>query len=692
MPSALALVLHLIRGETWRPARSLERGGEASLDVATKPGGEADLAFLAFGGECGALIRNHDWAASPLGPPAAWPQALKTALSLMLGGAQPAYIAWGDDLLSFYNDGYLPIVGDKHSGIGLPFRHLWREIWAEFEPIVAETLAGRSQYFVDLPIALAGRPGVPLGYFTFSYTALRDDQGVIRGFYCAATETTERVAAEATSKANEARLGFFEELAQATRASSDASEIMAITARLLGEQLDASVCAYADMDLDEDHFTIRGDWAAPGSSSIVGSYRLTGFGATAFGELRAGRPFVAHDTLAEVGPEEAALFLEIGLKATVCMPLVKAGRLTALMAVHQAEPRHWSDADLALIRDTTERSWAHIERVRSEAALRDSEERLRLAADAARIGTWDIDLRRGLGRWDELAVRIAGFEGSEGRHTSDDWLDAIHAEDRDRVRAAFEASLQPGGPPYEVEFRGSSPAVDGGVRWLASHGAVLRDAAGRAVRAVGILQDVTERLRAEHHQQLLIDELNHRSKNLLAIIQSIAQQSFRGPGSPTDMRAAFEGRLGALGAAHGILTRLRWEAAPIGQIIADTIAAIRPDDGRVHLDGPPLAIAPKTGVSLAMAIHELTTNAIKYGSLSNAEGRVDAEWSRAGGRFALTWRESGGPPVSPPASRGFGTRMIERGLAAELGGTVTIAFDPDGLLCTVEAPLPASAA
>lgn len=666
--------------------------GMAELNIAVSPTAVPELAFLDGGGECGALIRDYDWGASELGPAAGWPQSLKTALSLMLGAAQPAYIAWGDDLLSFYNDGYLPIVGDKHPGIGLPFRVLWAEIWNQFEPIVVETMAGHSQYFVDLPIALSGRPDVPVGYFTFSYTALRDDEGAIRGFYCAATETTGRVATEAVLKASEARLRFFDELALATRASSDPTEIMAVTARLLGEQLGASVCAYADMEPDQDRFTIRGEWAAPGSPSIVGSYSLADFGPSAFGALREGRPFVTHDTVRQLGAEEAALFLQLGLKATVCMPLVKDSRLTALMAIHQAEPRDWSAADLSLIGETTERSWAHIERTRSQAALRDSEERLRLAADAARIGTWDIDLRQGHGHWDALAVRISGVDDGIARNTSDSWLDAIHGDDRARVQAAFDASLKRDGPPYDVEFRGAVPAADGGMRWLASHGAILHDGAGKPVRAIGILRDVTERMRAEHHQRLLIDELNHRAKNLLAIVQSVAQQSFRGDGSADTMRAAFEGRLGALGAAHSLLTRRRWEDAPIGQVIADTVAAVRSDDGRVKLSGPELLIPPKTGVSLAMAIHELATNAIKYGSLSGPGGVVAVDWRTAGGRLQLTWRESGGPRVEQPNSRGFGTRMIERGLAAELGGSATIAFEPGGVVCTVEAPLPDASA
>jgi PAS domain S-box-containing protein len=152
--------------------------------------------FLTGGGDMGVAIRAFDWGATPLGPAATWPSGLKTAVGLMLGASQPVYIAFGPELTSLYNDGYLPIVGTKHpAGLGTPFSQLWAEIWQDFQSIVEATMAGRAQHFVDLPIALAGRPGLPVGYFTFSYTPLRDDAGVVVGFYCAATETTNQVLA-----------------------------------------------------------------------------------------------------------------------------------------------------------------------------------------------------------------------------------------------------------------------------------------------------------------------------------------------------------------------------------------------------------------------------------------------------------------------------------------------------------------
>jgi two-component sensor histidine kinase len=227
---------------------------------------------------------------------------------------------------------------------------------------------------------------------------------------------------------------------------------------------------------------------------------------------------------------------------------------------------------------------------------------------------------------------------------------------------------------------------DGDIRWIEGSARFLYAEDGVPLRMVGTNVDVTERRRAEEHQRLLVNELNHRVKNTLAIIQGIAQQSFRGAEVPRSRRDAFEGRLAALSAAHNLLTRESWEAASIGQVIEDALAPHGRE--RVHRDGPELRLPPKTAVALALAMHELGTNAAKYGALSVAEGRVCVIWSVEGDRLSLQWQEQGGPPVREPASRGFGTRMIERALAAEFGGKARIEFPPDGVVCRLEARLP----
>ncbi|ACK86138.1 PAS domain-containing protein [Methylorubrum extorquens] len=187
-----------------------------------------------------------------------------------------------------------------------------------------------------------------------------------------AIDITERRRAEEALRSNEARLGFLDTLGRQTANSTDADAILATTTRMVAEHLSLSNCAYADMDSDEDGFTIRGNWASEGSPSIVGHYSLADFGKLAVRNLSAGEPLIINDNLSELAPEEAATFQAIGIAATICMPLIKDGRLTALMAIHDRVPRVWTAYDLTLIREVTERCWAHIERVRADAAVREA--------------------------------------------------------------------------------------------------------------------------------------------------------------------------------------------------------------------------------------------------------------------------------------------------------------------------------
>jgi PAS domain S-box-containing protein len=214
------------------------------------------------------------------------------------------------------------------------------------------------------------------------------------------------------------------------------------------------------------------------------------------------------------------------------------------------------------------------------------------------------------------------------------------------------------------------------------------------VRTVGEqLGRVLERRRTEEHLRLLVNELNHRVKNTLAIVQSIAMQTLRSDGVDAASRRAFESRLAALAAAHDLLTTENWESAPLRQVIEKAGLGCGAPADRFRLTGPEVRVQPRTAVSIAMAVHELCTNAVKYGALSNEEGKVVVDWKvmqvAGSSRLHFQWREEGGPRVAAPSSRGFGTRMIERALAAELGGSARIEFPPQGICCTVEAPLPA---
>lgn len=221
-------------------------------------------------------------------------------------------------------------------------------------------------------------------------------------------------------------------------------------------------------------------------------------------------------------------------------------------------------------------------------------------------------------------------------------------------------------------------------RWLAYRLFPLGDGMGVVFR------DVTDRKNAEADRELLINELNHRVKNTLATVQSMARQTLTGRGVPAAVQRAFQTRLQALGNVHSLLTDQNWEGAGLRAVIDIALQPHRAADRDLFsIEGPDFRLRPKSAVALSLALNELGTNALKYGALSVEGGHVDVAWQTTDGRFSLAWRESGGPPVKPPTKRGFGTRLIERGLSAELRGQAKIEYRTEGVVCTIDAPLEA---
>ncbi len=328
---------------------------------------------------------------------------------------------------------------------------------------------------------------------------------------------------------------------------------------------------------------------------------------------------------------------------------------------------------------------------RAENAVRGAEERYRLAARATNDAIWDWDLASDHILWNEAVRNLFGYAADAVGPSGAWWKARIHPEDRERVVAGIHAVIGDSIEHWTDEYRFLK--ADGTYAHVLDRGYVLRDAAGQAMRMIGAMLDITARKRAEEHQRLLTGELQHRVKNTLAMVQAIANQTFRNAVDLEAAREAFSARLILLGRAHDILTRASWTEAPITDVVDGALAVhqggVRP---RIRVSGPGVRLAARPALALAMALHELATNAAKYGALSNAEGSVDLRWhvvqEAAEPRFCLTWSELGGPPIlAPPVRRGFGSRLIERSFAAEVGGEVRLTFAPTGLVCRLEAPL-----
>jgi two-component sensor histidine kinase len=232
---------------------------------------------------------------------------------------------------------------------------------------------------------------------------------------------------------------------------------------------------------------------------------------------------------------------------------------------------------------------------------------------------------------------------------------------------------------------------DGRIIWIAVRSSTVRDADGSFLYGVRVVQDITDRKEAEERQKLLIDELNHRVKNTLATVQSLATQTARGTDSPEAFRIAFEGRLIALSQAHDQLTRRHWKSADLRDIVVGATAPyLTHSRDQVVLEGDAITVTPRVALTLALAMHELSTNAAKYGALSVPAGRIGIRWHVQRGPapiLRIEWREREGPQVSVPTRLGFGSRFIEGSVAAELQGTARLDFDAAGLRCTMEIPI-----
>jgi PAS domain S-box-containing protein len=321
------------------------------------------------------------------------------------------------------------------------------------------------------------------------------------------------------------------------------------------------------------------------------------------------------------------------------------------------------------------------DKVRAQAAVEESNLRLSAAIAIARLGVFEIDLATGQATLDARAREILGF-GPDEPLALDDVRERIDSDDFLRIRDNARSARAAGQARREGEFRIHRP--DGAVRDILSHSKFVSEPDGRATRVIGVFDDVTERRQAAQRQQLLINELNHRVKNTLATVQSIAAQTLRSAPDLPSAREAFEARLMALSAAHDLLTAESWRGARITDVVASAMAPFETRNRpQIIHSGPPVWLAAHRALALGLALHELATNAAKYGALSVPDGRVTIRWSVSGGELRLLWIEDGGPPVVTPAHSGFGTRLLQRSLAHELHGDVAFTFAPEGVRCEI---------
>lgn len=326
-----------------------------------------------------------------------------------------------------------------------------------------------------------------------------------------------------------------------------------------------------------------------------------------------------------------------------------------------------------------------------ERSLRESEDRLRLALASADTGTWDWDLNTGAFTWDQRMRELWGV-GPDEPVTIDTYLAALHPQDREPTLAAIQKAQEPSASPveYDVEHRVIGKR-DGIERWVGSQGrAHFSD--GTAVRMTGTARDITERKRAEEHVHLLMREITHRSKNLLAVIQAMARQSKQGSRTVDDFEVRFSGRLQALAAAHDLLVQRDWHGVGVAELVRSQLGHyLDRQASQIAIEGENMIVTPEAAQNIGLAVHELSTNAAKYGALSVAGGQVKVAWGCAADGsgdplFRMRWTEAGGPEVVSPVHKGFGQIVLEQLAARALRGQAWLRFQPDGVCWVIDIP------
>ncbi len=439
----------------------------------------------------GEMIRRFDWGATPLGPVESWPSSLTTIAGVMLAARQPMFIAWGAELTMLYNDGYLDLLGSKHpAALGAPFLRVWAETRDALQPLIDRVLAGDPVHMDDITLLIEREGREPEAHFAFSYTPIIDQDDTVQGFFCPCTETTDQILAE---RRQSFRLSLEDDL----RSNQDPRAIVAIAVKALGRQLGANRAGYGEMQAD-DRTVLLVSGYEDGVASNSGTVQIEDFGAAAASLLRRGETLLSADVTAEP-TFEAAAWASIETRAVVAVPLVRDGRLKAILYVNQREPRRWSPEDVALIEGVASRVWDAVERAQAEARFRAGESTLRTVLDTLPVGVLIAEAPSGriIGHnvRAEAIFRHSVMPARPGEGVPR-WI-GFHEDGRPVMPAEWPLIkvIRDGEPLSELEV--DYQRGDGSRAWIGFAGAPMRDADQHLVGGVVVVSDIDARKRSE---------------------------------------------------------------------------------------------------------------------------------------------------------------------------------------------------
>ena len=445
---------------------------------------QSNTGIIYDGGALGERMRAFDWSAAPLGPPMGWPPALRTLVDIMLGSKQPMFAVWGDDFTLLYNDAYRSVLGHKdRDALGRNFLDVWTEARGDLLPLVLRAYAGQSVHMDDITL-IVDREGLdPEAHFSFSYTPVRDQDDIVRGFFCACAETTDVVMANR-------RQAFRLELEDALRGLEDAEAIMDAALSALGRHLGVNRAGYAEVQPDGETVVLSSGYV-DGVAPIQDTYKLDRFGSANVARQRRGLTTTVADVVFD--PDlDADTYLAIDIRAFVSVPVMRSGRLAATLFINQAFPRRWSEADVTLVESVASRVGDAVQRVRAEREGQASATRFRTLTEALPNQVWTATPDGAVDWINGRTVEYCGMPDliADGRS----WVDVVEPDDVTDAVVLWQASLA-SGEVYETEFR--IRRFDGENRWHLVRAVPERDVAGRIARWIGTNTDIDAQKRAE---------------------------------------------------------------------------------------------------------------------------------------------------------------------------------------------------